>query len=58
MEEKNLRKKEKIGDGDVFPEQFLNRVELKKDENNVWKVTGFKWTATSDDYINVEDFYS
>ncbi|WP_179133088.1 hypothetical protein [Enterococcus hirae] len=48
----------KIGDGDVFPEQFLNRVELKKDENNVWKVTGFKWTATSDDYINVEDFYS
>ncbi|EGP4986325.1 hypothetical protein [Enterococcus faecium] len=47
-----------IGEGDVFPEQFLNRVELKKDENNVWKVTGLKSTATSDDYINVEDFYS
>lgn len=47
-----------IGEGDVFPEQFLNRVELKKDKNNVWKVTGLKSTATSDDYINVEDFYS
>ncbi|MDC4248063.1 hypothetical protein [Enterococcus faecium] len=48
----------KIGNGDIFPEQFLNRIELKKDEQNVWKVTGFQYTATSNDSVSVEDFYS